>query len=90
MQIQEQILHYPNLKTVLEVEKVLKEADTLLNKEQIKARLPAKIMHQTLNVILGYLEGSGKILVSPKGILWTYNDNQKFKKLKKYTKSRQL
>lgn len=81
MQAQTQILHYPNLKTVLEVEKVLKTAKILLNKEQIKERLPAKIMHQTLNVILDYLEDSGKILVSPKGILWTHNESPKFRKL---------
>ena len=76
-----QIIHYPNLKTVLEVEKVLMKANTLLNKEQIKAKLPTKIMHQTLNVILNYLEKSGKIFVSGKGILWTFNENPKFKKL---------
>lgn len=81
MQTQKQILHYPNLKTVLEVENVLKNSNNLLNKEQIKERLPAKIMHQTLNVILDYLEDSGKILASPKGILWTHNENPKFKKL---------
>ncbi len=67
------ILHYPNLKTVLMVEQVLQDADTLLTREQIKKRLPMKVMHQTLNVILQYLEESGKILDGRKGILWTHN-----------------
>ena len=75
------MLHYPNLKTILNVERVLKDADTMLNKEKIKEKLPNKIMHQTLNVVLDYLEESGKILVSDKGILWTFNENPKFKKL---------
>ncbi len=82
MKSQTEIIHYPNLKTVLEVEKVLKSSNTLLNKEQIKERLPAKIMHQTLNVILDYLEDSGKILATGKGIIWTFNESPKFRELK--------
>lgn len=67
------ILHYPSLKTVLMVEEVLQNADTLLTREQLKARLPTKVMHQTLNVILQYLEKNGKILDGRKGIAWIYN-----------------
>lgn len=75
------VLHYPTLRTVFAVERVLKEANTLLNREQIKKRLPAKIQHQTLNLILGYLEESGKIFIGEKGILWTHNESPKFRKL---------
>lgn len=71
------ILHYPSLKTVLMVEKVLQEADTPLTREQLKKRLPMKVMHQTLNVILRYLEESGKIIDGRKGIEWTYNPSEK-------------
>lgn len=67
------ILHYPSLKTVLMVERVLQDADTLLTREQLKKRLPMKVMHQTLNVVLQYLEESGKIMDGRKGILWTHN-----------------
>lgn len=74
------ILHYPNLKTVLMVEEVLKEANHLINREQLKRKLPVKIMHQTLNVILKYLEDSGKILDGRKGILWIYNPSPKLNK----------
>ncbi len=73
-------IHYPNLKTVLLVEDVLKNANTLLTREQLKKRLPVKIMHQTLNVILMYLEESGKILDGRKGILWIYNPSRKLQK----------
>lgn len=75
-----QILHYPTLKTVLEIEKVLKNAELTLNKEEIKRRLPTKIMHQTLNLILEYLENRGMILQGEKGILWIYNPSKKLKK----------
>ena len=57
------IIHYPNLSTMLEVEKVLKEADEPLSKEEIKRRLPTKIMHQTLNLILAYMENRGFIMI---------------------------
>jgi hypothetical protein len=75
-----EIIHYPNLSTMLEVEKVLKNADESLTKEEIKRRLPAKIMHQTLNIILAYMENRGLIYTGPKGILWTYNPSPKLRK----------
>ncbi|MBT4935676.1 hypothetical protein HOL21_02230 [Candidatus Woesearchaeota archaeon] len=77
----QQILHYPNLKTVLTVEKVLQEADTVITKSELKRRLPTQIMHQTLNLILEYLEKSGKIIIGTKGLTWTYNNNPKLKSL---------
>lgn len=73
----QEVLHYPNLKTMLMVEKVLKEAETTLTREEIKQRLPTKIMHQTLNVILEYMEQRGLILDGHKGVLWTHNDSPK-------------
>jgi len=76
-----EILHFPNLKTVLQVERVLQDADTVISKNELKRRLPTQIMHQTLNLILEYLEGSGKIMIGSKGITWIQNDNPKLKKL---------
>lgn len=74
------VIHYPNLKTVLMVEDVLKKANNLMTREQLKDKLPTKVMHQTLNVILKYLENSGKILDGRKGILWIYNPSPKLDK----------
>ena len=76
-----QILHYPNLKTVLQVEKVLQEADTIISKNELKRRLPTQIMHQTLTLILEYLEESGKILIGEKGISWIQQDNPRLRRL---------
>ena len=73
------VIHYPNLKTMLMVEKVLKEAETTLTREEIKKRLPMQIMHQTLNTILNYMEQRGLILDGHKGVLWIYSDSKKLK-----------
>lgn len=74
------LLHYPSLKTVLMVEDTLKKANKLLTREELKAKLPKQVMHQTLNVVLEYLEDSGKILDGRKGILWVYNPSSKLDK----------
>jgi hypothetical protein len=75
-----EVMHYPNLKTVLMVEDALKKANKMLTREQLKKKLPTKVMHQTLNVILSYLEDSGKILDGRKGILWIYNPSAKLER----------
>jgi len=62
------------------VEEILKKSSTLLTREQLKSKLPTKVMHQTLNIILKYLEDSGKILDGRKGILWIYNPSPKLDK----------
>lgn len=79
----QEVIHYPNLRTVLEVEKVLQKADTVITKNELKRRLPNQIMHQTLNVILEYLEESGKIIISKKGISWISQSSPKLMKLLK-------
>ena len=81
MQIYKKAIHYPTLKTMLMIEKVLKNAEITIDREELKRRLPVKIMHQTLNLILEYLEDSGKIMKGTKGITWIQNDNPKLKKL---------
>ena len=80
MMAETNIMHYPSLKTVLMVEETLKNADELMSREELKERLPKKIMHQTLNVILEYLEDSGKIMDGRKGIIWIYSPSRKLEK----------
>ena len=79
----EQVLHYPTLKTVLMVEKTLKEAGQIITKTELNEKLENKVMWQTLEVVLNYLEESGKIMVGKKGILWIHNENPLMRKLKK-------
>ena len=70
-----EVLHYPRLDTVLKVEKVIKNSRDPLSKNEIERRLENGIMRQTLNVILDYLEESGKIAVLKEGIIWIYRDD---------------
>lgn len=67
-----QVLHYPRLDTIQMVENVIKKAEDPLSKNEIDRRLPKQIMRPTLNLILNYLEDSGKISVPKEGIIWTY------------------
>ena len=77
------ILHYPTLRTVMMVEAEIRKADAVISKNELKRRLPVKIMHQTLSLILEYLESSGKIMIGVKGISWLQNDNAKLKAMLK-------
>ncbi len=75
--MKQDVIHYPNLKTVLMIEEVLKNAELAMTKTEIKKRLPNLIMHQTLNIVLEYLEERGMIAFTSKGIIWIYNPSPK-------------
>jgi hypothetical protein len=77
--MEQKVIHYPSLKTVLMVEKVLKEADLAISRTELKRRLPKEIMHQTLNIILEFLEERGMIADTHKGIVWIYNPSPKIR-----------
>ena len=70
-----EILHYPRLDTILNVENVLKKAEEAISKNEIDRRLEKQIMRPTLNVILKYLEDSGKIANLKEGIIWIYEED---------------
>ena len=81
-----QVLHYPRLDTVLNVESVIKKSKEALSKNGIDRKLSKQIMRPTLNVILEYLEESGKIAIIKEGIIWIYKEdvsNNLKEKLKK-------
>ncbi len=69
-----EVLHYPRLDTILNVEKIIRKAVNPLSKNEIDRRLAKKVMRPTLNVILHYLEESGKIAVLKEGVIWIYKD----------------
>lgn len=67
---------YPNLSTVIMVEKVLEENSfEPMKVSQLKRKLPKQVMHQSLLLILEYLWRSGKIIYGPKGIQWIYTSD---------------
>ena len=69
------VLHYPRLDTILNVEKTIKTSKDSLSKNEIDRRLSKKIMRPTLNLILKYLEESGKIAILKEGIIWIYKND---------------
>ena len=73
--------HSPTLNTVLMVEETLKKTDeSVITIAELKKRLPKQVNHNTLKIILEYLEESNKIAVSLKGITWIHNTNENLKK----------
>lgn len=73
--------HSPTLNTVLMVENALKGMDeSVISVAELKRRLPKQVNHNTLRVILEYLEESNKIAVTMKGITWIHNPNPKLRK----------
>jgi len=82
IQIQVQKMeHSPTLNTVLMVEETMKKMDkSVFSVAELKRHLPKQINHNTLKLILEYLEESNKIAVTMKGITWIYNSNMKLRK----------
>ena len=69
-----QILHYPQLDTVLMVEEFVKEKSGDYKKRSLWESLPRKMMYQTFCVIFDYLLESGKIAVDKDGkVAWIWN-----------------
>ncbi len=77
-----QISHSPTLNTVIMVEKVLQEAKEIIKIAELKRRLPKQVMHNTLLQILDYLQESGKILITTKGVLWIYRPPAELEQMK--------
>jgi|TARA_B100002003_G_C13950409_1_gene460829 hypothetical protein len=73
--------HSPTLNTVFMVEETLKKMnESVITVAELKRKLPKQINHNTLKLILEYLEESNKIAVTMKGITWIHNTNPKLKK----------
>ena len=68
------VLHSPTLESVIMVEKTIQKYSQECGKYQLWKRLPKKMMYQTFQTILDYLENSGKIIIDKDGcVIWTYN-----------------
>ncbi len=68
--------HSPTLNTVFMVENTLKNIDeSVITVADLKKKLPKQVNHNTLKIILEYLEESNKIAVTMKGITWIHNTN---------------
>ena len=73
--------HWPTLNTVIMVEKTLKNMkESVITIAELKRILPRQVNHNTLILILQYLEQSNKILASLRGITWIHNLNPNLRK----------
>lgn len=77
------LLHYPRLDTILMVEDAIRNAKEYPSKRQLWLSLKKKVMYQTFNVIISYLEESGKIIQNKGKIIWIWNPEL----VKKYSNS---
>jgi hypothetical protein len=68
------VLHYPQLDTVLMVENFIRETSGEFKKRQLWEQLPKKMMYQTFCVIFDYLLESGKIALDRQGhVAWIWD-----------------
>jgi len=81
--MQVQIMHSPTLNTVLMVEDALQKQKEMMKVSQLKMALPRKVMHGTLLQILDYLQESGKVLITAKGVVWIYRAPEYLERLKR-------
>lgn len=71
------IARSPTLQTVLMVEKFIEKNSGEYKKTDLFKNLPKKVMWQTFQVIMEYLERSYKIIIEKNGVV-TYIWNPKF------------
>lgn len=82
MRKRRQIIHYPRLDTVMMIEDAIRSAKEYPTKAELLRHLPKKVMYQTFNLILDYLQRSNKIVVAKDGsIVWVFADSEKLKRL---------
>ena len=71
---QQTLMHSPNLETVLMVERTAKKYSGEYGKYQLWKKLPRKVMYQTFQIIIDYLEESNKINIDRDGkIIWVWD-----------------
>jgi len=72
--IERNILHYPQLDTILMVEDFIRENSGEFKKKSLWENLPRKMIYQTFCVIFDYLLESGKIAQDSEGwVVWIWN-----------------
>ena len=81
LKYKKELEHSPTLNTVIMVEETLKNMnESVITIANLKKKLPKQINHNTLKIILEYLERSNKIAVSLKGVTWIQNINSNLRR----------
>ena len=76
-----EVLHEPQLDTILMVEKAIIDAEEYPTRTELWKSLPRKMQYQTFKRILDYLEASGKITFDRAMIIYTGVNNPKLEAL---------
>ncbi|MCK4335202.1 MAG: hypothetical protein KAW40_00590 [Candidatus Aenigmarchaeota archaeon] len=72
--MEQKILHYPRLDTVIMVEETIKKLDFYPTRTELWKALPKKVMYQTFMMIIDYLLEINKIMIDKDGkIVWIWN-----------------
>ena len=72
--MEQEILHYPRLDTVIMVEETIKKLDYYPTRMELWKALPKKVMYQTFSMIMDYLVSLGKIIIDKDNrIVWVWN-----------------
>jgi len=77
----ENILHYPQLDSILMVEKIIQETKDYPTRMELWKSLPKKMQYQTFKLILDYLEKSNKIIFDNNKIVWIFPNSKKLNEL---------
>lgn len=75
------ILHYPQLDSILIVEKIIQEMKEYPTRMQLWKALPKKMQYQTFKLILNYLERSNKIMFEKDKLIWIFPNNKRLNEL---------
>ena len=74
--------HWPNLQTLLMIEKAVKEAEIPPRRTELWKRLPRRPMYQTFKKAIEYLDASGKIMIDRNDrVVWVAADSPKLQEL---------
>jgi hypothetical protein len=72
--MEQKILHYPRLDTVIMVEETIRKLDYYPTRMELWKVLPRKMMYQTFSMIIDYLVSLGKIIIDRDNkIVWVWN-----------------
>ena len=74
--------HWPNLQTLLMIERAIKTADIPPKRTELWKSLPRRPMYQTFKRAIDYLDASGKIMIDRNDrVVWVAVDSLKLQAL---------
>ena len=74
--------HWPNLQTILMIERAIKAAEIPPRRTELWKSLPRRPMYQTFKRAIDYLDASGKIMIDKDDrVVWVAADSPKLRAL---------